>query len=336
MTKDGFSIPNQGIQCRCVESKIETDRLHHGRPVISPFRKGQASTIGIAMRKALLGEIEGTGVTCAKSDKINCEYSTITGIRETIHDTSVNSREIVLRGNFRDIQEACIYVTGPKEVTAGDMSLPSNVEVVDHLQYTATITKPVSVRTDLRLEKGCGYRISDPKVYEDGESHVDAVSMSVRSVNHSIHSFENVERVGEILFLEVWTNGSPTPCEVSYEASKKLIDLFNPFLNVEERVPSQGSDNPSDVAIQYFWNGTDNLARKITLRNTSIDQLESPPRVYNCLKRANVNTIMDLSNYTQEDLRKINNFGKRSVDRVSEALWERSSIKLPSKSKKKK
>nr|YP_010444766.1 RNA polymerase alpha subunit [Schizaea fistulosa]UTJ90241.1 RNA polymerase alpha subunit [Schizaea fistulosa] len=333
MTKDGFLIPNQEIQCKCVESKVETDRPHYGRPAISPFRKGQASTIGIAMRKALLGEIEGTGVTRAKSEKINCEYSTITGIRETIHDTSVNSKEIALRGNFRDIQEACIYVTGPKEVTAGDISLPSNVEVVDHLQYIATITKPVSIRTNLRLEKGCGYRISDPK-YEDGESRVDAVSMSVRSVNHSIHPFENAERMREILFLEVWTNGSPTPCEVSNEASKKLIDLFNPFLNVEKMVPSKGNDNPYDVAIQSFCSGTNDLAKEITLRNTFIDQLELPSRVYNCLKRANVNTITDLLNYTREDLRKINNSGKKSVDRVSEALWERSSIKLPSKSKK--
>nr|YP_009424152.1 RNA polymerase a-subunit [Schizaea pectinata]APT66080.1 RNA polymerase a-subunit [Schizaea pectinata] len=334
MRKDGFLISTQGIQCRCVESKIETDRPHHGRPAISPFQKGQASTVGVAMRKALLGEIEGTGVTCAKSGEIKCEYSTIPGIRETIHDTSVNLKEIAPRGNFRDTQEAYIYVTGPKEVTAGDILLPSGVKVVDHLQYVATITKPVSVRIDSRIEKGCGYRTSDPKVHEDGESPVDAVSTSVRSVNHSIHPFENNERMGEMLFLEVWTNGSLTPCEVSHEASKKLIDLFNPFLNIGESFLSHGNANSFDVATSQFWNRTDNLAREITLKNTSVDQLELPPRVYNCLKRADVNTIMDLLNYTREDLRKIKNFGRRSADRVSAALWERSSIKLPSKLKK--
>nr|YP_009424070.1 RNA polymerase a-subunit [Schizaea elegans]APT65996.1 RNA polymerase a-subunit [Schizaea elegans] len=335
MTKDGFLISTQKIQCRCVESKIETNRLHHGRLAISPFRKGQANAVGVAMRKALLGEIEGTGVTYAKSGEIKCEYSTITGLRETIHDTSVNSKEIVPKGYLRDTQEAYIDVTGPKKVTAGDILLPSDVEVVDHLQYIATITKPVSVRIDLRIEKGCGYRISDPKVHEGGESPVDAVSMSVRSVNHSIHPFDNNERMGEMLFLEVWTNGSLTPCEVSHEASKKLIDLFNPFLNVGKNFPPHGGDNSSDVATPYFWNGTnDDLTREITLKNTSIDQLELPPRVYNCLKRANVNTIMDLLNYTREDLQKINNFGKKSLDRVSAALWERSSIKLPSKLKK--
>nr|YP_010451535.1 RNA polymerase alpha subunit [Schizaea pusilla]UTV01487.1 RNA polymerase alpha subunit [Schizaea pusilla] len=335
MTKDDFSTPIRGIQCRCVESKIETDRPHHGRPAVCPFRKGQASNIGIAMRKALLGEIEGIGVTRAKSEKPKCEYSTITGIRETIHDILANSKEIVSRGNFRDTQKACICVTGPKEVTAGDTPLPANTEVVDHSQYVATITKPVSVKIDLRIEKGCGYRTSDPNIYEDGESPVDALFMSVRSVNHSIHPFENAERVGEISFFEVRTNGGLTPCEVLQEASKKLIDLFNPFLDVRETVTSRENENSYDVAIPYFWNSTDDLVKEITLRNTFIDQSESPPRVYNCLKRANVNTILDLLNYTREDLRKINNSGKRSSDRVSEALWERSSIKSPSKSKKK-
>nr|AOV84697.1 RNA polymerase a-subunit [Actinostachys pennula] len=338
MKKDAFLSPIQDIQCRCVEFKIETDRPHHGRLIILLFRKGQASTVGIAMRKALLGEIAGIGVTRAKSEsgEVKCEYSAITGIRETIHDTLVNSKEIAPRGNFRDTQEASIYVTGPKEITAGDMSLPSNVEVVDHLQYIATITKPVSVRIDSRLEKGYGYSTLDPKVHEEGEFPVDAVSMSVRSVNHSIHPFENDERMGEILFLEIWTNGSLTPCEASNEASEKLINLFNTFLNVGKKsVPSQRSHNPFDIAIPSFYRDTDDLIREVTPRNTFIDQLELTPRVYNCLRRANVNTIMDLLNYTQEDLQKINNLGRRSIDEVSEALWERLSIRLPSGSKRK-
>nr|UTJ90080.1 RNA polymerase alpha subunit [Actinostachys digitata] len=337
MKKDAFLIPTQDIQCGCVEFKIETDRPHHGRPIILPFRRGQASTAGITMRKALLGEIAGTGVTRAKFGEIRREYSAITGIRETIHDTLVNSKEIVPRGNFRDPQEAYIDVTGPKVITAGDMSLPSNVEVVDHLQYVATITKPVSVRIDSKLEKSYGYSTLDPKVHEEGEFSVDAVFMSVRSVNHSIHPFENEEGMGEILFLEIWTNGSLTPCEASHEASNKLINLFNPFLNVGKRsVPSQGSDNPFDVAIPSFRKDTDDLSREVTPRNIFIDQLELPPRVYNCLKQVNVNTIMDLLNYTQEDLQKINNLGKRSIDEISKALWEHLSMKLPSGLKKKK
>nr|YP_010463839.1 RNA polymerase alpha subunit [Anemia phyllitidis]UUL71105.1 RNA polymerase alpha subunit [Anemia phyllitidis] len=331
MIKDEISIPNQTIECRCVESKIKTDRLHYGRFAISPFRKGQASTVGIATRKASLGEIEGTGTTYAKFGEIKHEYSTITGIQETIHDILVNLKETALRSNFRDNQKGFLYVTGPKKVTAGDTSLPSTVEAVDHSQYIATIVQPVSLRIDLRIERGCGYRIQDPKGHEDGEFPVDAVSMPVRSANYSVHPFENAKEMGEILFIEIWTNGSLTPHEVLYEASRKLINLFNPFIYMKHGIPCHENENNSLDAVNLYshWNGTDELVKEITLKNIFIDQLELPPRIYNCLKRADINTIMDLLKYTREDLQKINNFGKISVDRISKALWEHLSIKLP-------
>nr|YP_009426980.1 RNA polymerase alpha subunit [Hypodematium crenatum]ASU95640.1 RNA polymerase alpha subunit [Hypodematium crenatum] len=327
------SISTQAIQWKCVESKTENKRLHYGRFVVSPFRKGQASTVGIAMRRASLEEVQGTSITCARFHGVVHEYSTITGIQETIHDVLVNLKEIAPKSDSNDVKEAVSSVTGPKEVTAGDTSLPLSVKAVDDLQYIVTITQPISVNIESKIEKDCGYRIENSNRYKDGEFPVDAVSMPVRNVNYSVHLFGSGKATRETSFIEIWTNGSLTPDEAINEASKKLIDLSSPFLHAKRKDVSYPGDDENSSGSASAGSSSqvydvNELGKKLP-KNMFIDQLELPARAFNCLKKAEIHTIDDLLNYSREDSSKIKSFGQKSVDQVSKALWEHFAIELP-------
>ncbi|GJR42746.1 RNA polymerase alpha subunit [Tanacetum coccineum] len=225
------SVSTRTLQWKCVESAADSKRLFYGRFILSPLMKGQADTIGIAMRRALLGEIEGTCITRAKFEKISHEYSTIMGIQESVHEILMNLKEIVLRSNLYGTCEASICVRGPGYVTAQDIILPPYVEIVDNTQHIATLTEPIELVIGLQIEKNRGYLIKAPNTFQDGSYPTDPVFMPVRNANHSIHSYENGNK--EILFLEIWTNGSLTPKEALHEASRNLIDLLIPFLHTK-------------------------------------------------------------------------------------------------------
>lgn len=234
MVREKVIVSNRTLQWKCVESRADSKRLYYGRFILSPLMKGQADTIGIAMRRALLGEIEGTCITRAKSEKIPHEYSTIVGIQESVHEILMNLKEIVLRSNLYGIRGASICVKGPRSVTAQDIILPPSVEIVDNTQHIANLTEPINLCIELQIERNRGYRIKTPNNSQDGSYPIDAVFMPVRSANHSIHSYVNGNEKQEILFLEIWTNGSLTPKEALHEASRNLIELFIPFLHAEE------------------------------------------------------------------------------------------------------
>ncbi|GJW20520.1 RNA polymerase alpha subunit [Tanacetum coccineum] len=193
-------VSTRTLQWKCVESAADSKRLFYGRFILSPLMKGQADTIGIAMRRALLGEIEGTCITRAKFEKIshvlemkiiNKINSTIMGIQESVHEILMNLKEIVLRSNLYGTCEASICVRGPGYVTAQDIILPPYVEIVDNTQHIATLTEPIELVIGLQIEKNRGYLIKAPNTFQDGSYPIDPVFMPVRNANHSIHSYEN-------------------------------------------------------------------------------------------------------------------------------------------------
>ncbi|TYG86048.1 hypothetical protein ES288_A13G103900v1 [Gossypium darwinii] len=238
-------------QWKCVESRTDSKRLYYGRFILSPLMKGQADTIGIAMRRALLGELEGTCITRAKSKKIAHEYSTIVGIQESVHEILMNLKEIVLRGNLYGTRNAFICAKGPGYVTAQDIILPPSVEIIDNTQHVASLTEPIDLCIGLQIERNRGYSIKTPKNFHDGSYPIDDVFMPVRNANHSIHCYGNDNEKQEILFLEIWTNGSLTPKEALHEASRNLIDLFIPFLHTEEE-NLHLENNQHDVTLPFF------------------------------------------------------------------------------------
>ena len=325
MVREKVKVSTRTLQWKCVESRADSKRLYYGRFVLSPLMKGQADTIGIAMRRALLGETEGTCITRAKSEKIPHEYSTIVGIQESVHEILMNLKEIVLRSNMYGTRDALICVKGPGYVTAQDILLPPSVEIVDNTQHIASLTEPIDLCIGLQIERNRGYNnIKRPNNFQDGSYPIDAVFMPVRNANHSIHSYGNGNEKQEILFLEIWTNGSLTPKEALHEASRNLIDLFIPFLQAAEE-NFHLEHNQYKVTLPFFT-FHDRLAKlkkkkkEIALKSIFIDQSELSPRIYNCLKKSNIHTLFDLLNNSQEDLMKIEHFRIEDVKQILDIL----------------
>lgn len=320
MVREKVTVSTRTLQWKCVESRTDSKRLYYGRFLLSPLMKGQADTIGIAMRRALLGEIEGTCITRARFEKIPHEYSTIAGIQESVHEILMNLKEIVLRSNLYGTCDASICVKGPGYVTAQDIISPTYVEIVDNTQHIASLTEPIDFCIGLQIERNRGYRIKSSNNFQDRSYPVDAVFMPVRNANHSIHSYGNGNEKQEILFLEIWTNGSLTPKEALHEASRNLIDLFIPFFYTQEENLNL-DDNQHKVTLPLFT-VHDKLVKlrknkkKVALKYIFIDQLKLPPRIYNCLKRSNIYTLLDLLNKTQEDLMKIEHFHIEDVKQI--------------------
>nr|YP_010183792.1 RNA polymerase alpha subunit [Symplocos tanakana]QAV58205.1 DNA-directed RNA polymerase alpha subunit [Symplocos paniculata]QVG61652.1 RNA polymerase alpha subunit [Symplocos chinensis f. pilosa]QVG61913.1 RNA polymerase alpha subunit [Symplocos tanakana] len=334
MVREKVTVSTRTLRWKCVESRADGKRLYYGRFLLSPLRKGQADTIGIAMRRALLGEIEGTCITRAKSEKIPHEYSTLVGIQESVHEILMNLKEIVLRSNLYGTCNASICVKGPGYVTAQDIILPPYVEIVDNTQYIASLTEPIDFCIGLQIEKNRGYHIKSPNNFKDGSYPIDAVFMPVRNANHSIHSYGNGNEKQEILFLEIWTNGSLTPKEALHEASRNLIDLFIPFFHTEEENENLQLDDNQHKVILPLFTFDEKLAKlrknkkKKALKYIFIDQLELPPRIYNCLKRSNIYTLFDLLNNTQEDLMKMEHFRVEDIRQILDILEKHFEIHL--------
>nr|QJW34106.1 RNA polymerase alpha subunit [Platostoma chinense] len=333
MVREKVTVSTRTLQWKCVESRTDSKRLYYGRFILSPLMKGQADTIGIAMRRALLGEIEGTCITRVKSENVSHEYSTITGIQESAHEILMNFKEIVLRSNLYGTCDASICVRGPGYVTARDIILPPYVEIVDNTQHIASLTEPINLRIGLEIERNRGYLIKMPHNFQDGSYPVDAVFMPVRNVHHSIHSYGNGNQKQEILFLEIWTNGSLTPKEALHEASRNLIDLFIPFLyKEEENLPLEDNQHMVPLSPFTFHNKLDKVRKnKIALKSIFIDQSELSPRVYNCLIKSNIYTLLDLMNKSQEDLMKIEHFRLEDVKQILGILEKHFAIFLPKK-----
>lgn len=333
MVREQVRIDTRTLQWKCVESRTDSKRLSYGRFILSPLLKGQADTIGIAMRRALLGELEGTCITRAKSAKIPHEYSTIVGIQESVHEILMNLKEIVLRSNLYGPCEAAICARGPGSITAKDIIAPPYVEIIDNTQKIASLTEPIELCIRLQIERNRGYLIKTSNNVQDGSYPIDAIFMPVRNVNHSIHSYGTGNEKHEILFLEIWTNGSLTPKEALQEASRNLIDLFIPFLQTEEEnlhfeenkcmLPLCSPLLPEKL-VKIRKN-----KKKRALKSIFIDQLDLPPRIYNCLKRSNISTVFDLFNNSQEDLMKIEHLRIDDVKRIVDILEKHFGLDLP-------
>ncbi|XBH78341.1 hypothetical protein VPH35_104628 [Triticum aestivum] len=314
---------------KCVESRVDSKRLYYGRFILSPLGKGQADTVGIALRRALLGEIQGTCITRAKFGSVPHEYSTIAGIEESVQEILLNLKEIVLRSNLYGVRDASICVKGPRYITAQDIILPPSVEIVDMAQPIANLIEPIDFCIDIQIKRDRGYQTELKKNYQDGSYPIDAVSMPVRNVNYSIFSCGYGNEKHEILFLEIWTNGSLTPKEALYEPSHNLIDLFLPFLHAEEEGASfEENRNRFTPPLFTFQKRLTNLKKnkkEIPLNFIFIDKLELTSRTYNCLKRANIHTLLDLLSKTEEDLLRIDSF--RMEDRKH--IWDTLEKHLP-------
>nr|YP_010933227.1 RNA polymerase alpha subunit [Nitella hyalina]APP89432.1 RNA polymerase alpha subunit [Nitella hyalina]WKT08439.1 RNA polymerase alpha subunit [Nitella hyalina] len=337
---------DQIIQWKCLESKIESQRIHYGRFAIAPLNRGQANTLGVTLRRTLLADLEGISITSVKFENIKHEYSTLIGIRESVQDILLNLKEIVFQGIPKKTQKGFIFVKGPKKITTADIRTDPCIQVIDSNQIIAHLTESIDFRIELTIEKSCGYRLQDERELPQGVFSVDAVFMPVRNVNYSIHPIEQRgDLKKELLVLEIWTNGSITPKEALYQTSQKLLNIFLSLakfseskLEVKDKV-NFFARKKEEIFLTQSYKSKISLKHEIPndlpYKDILINKLELSARAYNCLKSAQVNTLFDLLNFSQEDLLKIKNFGKRSAQQVIDALEKYLNIKFSKKTSEK-
>jgi DNA-directed RNA polymerase subunit alpha len=305
------------FQVECVESDIADDQSSYSKFVLEPLDRGQGITIGNALRRVLLSNIEGAAVTAVRLAGVTHEFMTIPGVREDVLDILLNMKEVVLKSYSAQPQIGRVRVEGPATVNAGYFELPSEVEAINHDQYIATLAAGSTLEMEFRIEKGVGYRAID-RSREDGTSldflQIDAIFMPVRKVNYTVEEGRggNAAVGKERLVMEIWTNGSLTPQESLSQAANLLVDFFNPLKEIDFRQVDIEDDGEIDPNNQI-----------------PIEELQLSVRAYNCLKRAQINSVADLLDYTQEDLLEIKNFGAKSAEEVIQALQDRLGITLP-------
>jgi DNA-directed RNA polymerase subunit alpha len=300
----------------CVESVVEDDQSQYGRFVIEPLERSQGTTVGNALRRVLLSNLEGVAITAVRIAGATHEFSTIKGVREDVLDILLNMKEVTLRSYSSQPQIGRLLVQGPARVTSGHFELPSEVEVVDPEQYVATVADGHTLEMEFRIERGQGYRAVD-RSKDDATAldfiQIDSIFMPVKKVNYAVEELVvsgSMQR--DQLIMDIWTNGSITPQQAMSQAADILVSLFVPLKDVtlepkfDEEVKEEDPNN-----------------------QIPIEELRLSVRAYNCLKRAQINSVADLLDFSQEDLLEIKNFGQKSAEEVIEALQERLGITLP-------
>ena len=303
------------FEIECVESRSDKPRDYYGKFIIEPLDQGQGITVGNALRRVLLADLEGSAITAVRISGVNHEFSTISGIREDILELLLNLKEIILKYKGKEPTMGRLRVQGPTIVTAANFDVPPEVEILDPNQYIATICSNTVLEMEFKISNGKGYQLVE-KINDDLSQdflHLDSVYMPVKKVNYSVEEIRHQHNlIKDRLSLEIWTNGSISPQEAIGQSSLILINLFSPlktisFKSDEDKVLTEGS----------------------RINQILIEELQLSVRAYNCLKRAQIHSVADLLDYSQEDLLEIKNFGQKSAEEVIEALQKRLGINLP-------
>jgi DNA-directed RNA polymerase subunit alpha len=305
------------FQIECVESSTKKNQQQYSKFALEPLDRGQGTTVGNALRRVLLSNLPGAAVTAIRIGGVNHEFATIPGVREDVLEIMLNMKELVLKSYSDQPQIGRLVAVGPATVTAAQFEVPSEVEIIDPNQYIATLAEGAKLEMEFRVERGIGYRVIERGKDENSSLdflQIDAIFMPVTKVNYTI---EDIRLDGsspkDRLILDIWTNGSIQPREALSEASDIIANLFIPLKDLNE-LETAHNDYQDEV----------NPESQIP-----IEELQLSVRAYNCLKRAQINTVADLLEYSQEDLLEIKNFGLKSAEEVIEALQKRLGITLP-------
>ena len=298
-----------------IDHQVSNDRSQTGVFLIGPLERGQATTLGNSLRRVLMGGLEGSAVTAVRIAGVNHEYATIPGVREDVLDILLNCKQISVDSRSQELEIGRLVVTGPADVKAKDIQFSSQVEVVDGDRPIATVQEGHNLELEIHVERGVGYRPVDRKNEETSAIdllQIDAVFMPINRVNFTIDETAVAEggSTREGLKMELVTDGSTSPDDALAEAANQLIELFQPLATVSmvEEIPEE----PEPAAEAQI----------------PLEELNLSVRAYNCLKRAQVNSVSDLMGFSYEDLLEIKNFGSKSADEVIEAL-ERIGISIP-------
>lgn len=300
------------FQIECLESSTFSTTNHFARFSIGPLDPGQGITLGNSLRRVMLSELRASAITTIRISGIQHEFSNLKGIREDILEILLNVKEIVFEGLTETLAHSFVKVKGPCVITAQDLQLPNGLKIVNPNQYIATLSTTDTLEMELGIETGKGYNLVENRVTNDfvDALDVDAIFMPVRKVSYEVETLTIPEdQAREHLIMDITTNGSLTPEESIVQASQHLIKLLTPLTN-----PNLLNSNEQTEEIQF--------------ENVKIEDLNLSVRAYNCLKRAEINNVLDLVNYPPENLRNLKNLGQKSIDEIQEILVNQFSISL--------
>lgn len=301
------------LQIQCLESKTKETNTILSRFAIGPLKKGQGLTIGNALRRVLLSDLQGIAVAGVRIADVNHEFSTIPDVKEDVIDILLNLKQISLKGNIDEPTLSRLTYHGPGIITAKDIELPTEIELIEPNQYIASVNTSKTVEMEFLIQSGEGYTLNTKNQLSDGFLPIDAVYMPVKKVNFFIEtSSDTVASNLETLILEVYTNGSINPMEALSSASELLQNIFK-SLQVSDLPKQLGPIVDNNILNKNQDNNSE-------FDNVMIEELELSVRAYNCLKRANIHTLPDLLKYSQEDLLEFKNFGQKSADEVCLSL----------------
>lgn len=302
--------------------KIEIEEISedkkYGRFVVEPLERGYGTTLGNSLRRIMLSSLPGTAVSQVKIDGVVHEFSAIPGVKEDVTEIIMNIKSLAIKNHSdsNEAKKAYIEFAGEGVVTAGDIQVDSDIEILNKDQIIATLSGGTDCKLymELIITKGRGYVSSDKNKSDDLPIDVipiDSIYTPVERVNLKV---ENT-RVGQItdfdkLTLDVFTNGTLEPGEAVSLAAKVLSEHLNSFIDLSDTAASV------DVMVEK----EDDVKEKVL--EMSIDELELSVRSYNCLKRAGINTVEELTNRTSEDMMKVRNLGRKSLEEVLGKLKE--------------
>ena len=285
---------------------------NYGKFVVEPLERGFGTTLGNSMRRVLLSSLPGVAASSIRIDGVLHEFSTIEGVKENVTEIILNLKQLICKLHSEEPKKVVIDAIGPCEVKAGDILPDAEVEIINPDLHLATIDANGRLHMEIVLRHGRGYVVSDRNKRPDmpiGEIAIDSIFTPITKVNFTV---ENT-RVGQItdfdkLTLELWTDGSIQPEEAASLAAKILTEHLLLFINL--------TDHVQDVEI--LKEKDDKKKEKILEMN--IEDLDLSVRSYNCLKRAGINTVEELVQRDEDEMMKVRNLGRKSLEEVQQKL----------------
>lgn len=304
-------IEMQRPNITCVEVDANT---YYARFEVEPLERGFGITLGNSLRRILLSSLPGYAISTIKIEGVTHEFSTIPGVSEDVTDLILNLKQVCLKSNDMDDKSISIKVKGPCEVTAGDIVTDSTIEVVNKDLHLAYVDEGSELNIEMTAKKGRGYqegkRDNEPNLPMN-VLPIDSIFTPVKKANFQVLK----TRVGQNadydkLILEIWTNGVIEPYEALSMSAKILNEHLEMFIDL------------SDIAKNMSIMSQKELSLKDKILETSIEDLEFSVRSYNCLKRAGIHTVADIVSKTEQDMIKVRNLGKKSLDEVVNKVKE--------------
>ena len=291
----------------------------YGQFLINELQPGQGISIGNQLRRVLLNELEGSAISAVRIVGIRHEFTTIPGVREDILEILLNLKGIIIKSNTKHTKFGRFKVQGPLVVTADLINLPSGLEIVNPNHYIATISTSINLEVEFKIESGTGYKLASQIFTEEDKNflQMDSIFMPVQKVNFKIENvYDSDNNISERLFLEIWTNGSLQPSSALKKACQIIINLFTSLVEIENKQKLiETKPANSSITIEPYT-------------NIAIEELQLSVRAYNCLKKAKINTVGDLLQYSPEQLQELKNFGRKSANEVFSILKNKLNIIL--------